>query len=114
MLSNYGTFPSRLRLNASRGVSWFVLKGCKGPVKLFDPFLLSPLSAHGVKPYFHRMYPRREGNVREYLMYPLREQFLHSYTHLSVYLVDSSETSAKGPRQAPPKNFYNCFYILAL
>ena len=33
---------------------------------------------------------------------------------VQLHMVDSSETSAKGPRQAPPpKNFYNCIYILA-
>ena len=57
----------RLRHNASRGVSWFVSKGFNGPVKIFGTFLFSSLSAHYVKPYFHRMLPRREGNVREYL-----------------------------------------------
>ena len=31
--------------NASRVVSWFVLKGVCGPHKLFGNFLISPLSA---------------------------------------------------------------------
>ena len=41
--------------NASHVVSWVVVKGLCGPHKLFGNFLISPLSAHGVKPYFHRM-----------------------------------------------------------
>ena len=50
--------------NASRMVSWFVLKGLCSPHKLFGTFLISPLSAHCLKPYFHRMQPRREGNFK--------------------------------------------------
>ena len=41
--------------NASRGQLWNVYKGLCGPNKLFQNFLISPLSAHCLKPYFHRM-----------------------------------------------------------
>ena len=37
-----------------RGQLWNVDKGLEGPHKLFETFVFSPLSAHGVKPYFHR------------------------------------------------------------
>ena len=58
--------PSSLCL--SRGQLWNVDRGLQGPHKLFKTFVFSPLSAHGVKPYFHRMYPRREGYFQEYVM----------------------------------------------
>ena len=32
------------------------IKGLRGLYKLFETFVFSPFSAHGVKPYFHRMY----------------------------------------------------------
>ena len=44
-------------------------KGFNGLVKVFETFLCPSLLAHCVKPYFYRIWPRREGNVREYLMY---------------------------------------------
>ena len=36
-------------------VSWFVYKGLCRPHKLFETFVFSPLSAHCLTPYFHRM-----------------------------------------------------------
>ena len=39
----------------SRGQLWNAVKGLKGPHILFETFEFSPLSTHGVKPYFHRM-----------------------------------------------------------
>ena len=36
-------------------VSWFVYKGLCGPHKLWETFMFSPLSAHCLAPYFHRM-----------------------------------------------------------
>ena len=53
----------------SRVVSWFVYKGLCGLHKLFETFVFSPLSAHCLAPYFHRMEPRSEANLREYFMY---------------------------------------------
>ena len=41
--------------NASRVVSWFVLKGLCSLHKLLGNFLISPLFAHCLKGYFHRM-----------------------------------------------------------
>ena len=40
-----------------KSLSWLVLISFCGQQKLFGNFLISPLSAHGLKPYFHR----REG-----------------------------------------------------
>ena len=56
MLERLFTFV-RHCINASREVSCGVLtKVCIGPAhKLFETFVFSPLSAHGVKPYFHQM-----------------------------------------------------------
>ena len=39
----------------SRVVSWFVYKGLCRLHKLFETFVFSPLSAHSLTPYFHRM-----------------------------------------------------------
>ena len=53
-------------------LAWSVVQCLQRFVWLFVNFLNSPLSAHCLKPYFHRMYPRREGNFfnfREYFMY---------------------------------------------
>ena len=41
---------------ASHQVSCGMLtKVCKARINLFETFVFSPLSTHGVKPYFHRM-----------------------------------------------------------
>ena len=45
----------RIGTPISRVVSWFVYKGLCGPHKLFETFVFSPLSAHCLTPYFHRM-----------------------------------------------------------
>ena len=45
----------RSSLCLSRGELWNVDKSLSDPSKLFETFVFSPLSAHGVKPYFHRM-----------------------------------------------------------
>ena len=45
-----------VRHYASREVSCGILIQMLGPHKLFETFLFSPLSFHGLKPYFHRKY----------------------------------------------------------
>ena len=59
----------------SRGQLWNVDKVSMARINyiilnyIILTFMFSPLSGHGVKPYFHRAYPRRGGNSREYVMY---------------------------------------------
>ena len=57
----YSTF---VRHYASREVSCGMLtKICKVRIKLFETFVFSPLSTHGVKPYCHRIcIAKGEGN----------------------------------------------------
>ena len=52
-------FGNRIEINRVRSGEIDVAIPFKA--RIFETFLFSPLSAHGVKPYFHRMYVAKEG-----------------------------------------------------